>query len=111
LLIIADISFGKPLLKKLHKYKIKGIQVLSLNMILPAILIAWLNKKINFKNSNGDKKKHAKSIQVLIADLKSARKNTIETIKTSLTKGFPKKIFGMINNCHVAIFAQITIGP
>ena len=29
------------------------------------------------KNINGDKKKHAKKIQVLIADLKSARKNTI----------------------------------
>ena len=26
-------------------------------------------------------------------------------------KGFPKKIFGMINNCYVAILAQITIGP
>ena len=28
-----------------------------------------------------------------------------------LNKGFPKKIFGMINNCHVAILAQFTIGP
>ena len=40
--------------------------ILSLNMILPAILIARLNNKITFKNSNGDKKKHANKIQVLI---------------------------------------------
>ena len=46
-------------------------------MILPAILIARLNNKITFKKSNGDKKKHANKIQVLIADLKSERKNTI----------------------------------
>ena len=32
------------------------IWVNGLNIILPAILIAWLNKKITFKNSNGDKK-------------------------------------------------------
>ena len=57
------------------------------------------------------KKKHAKKIQVLIADLKSARKNTIETNKPFLNKGFPKKIFGMINNCQVAILVRFTIGP
>ena len=57
------------------------------------------------------KKKHAKKIQVLIADLKSARKNTIETNKPFLNKDFAKKIFGMINNCHVAIFARFTKDP
>ena len=46
-------------------------------MILLGMLIAWLNKEITFKNINSDKKKHAKKNQVLIADLKSARKNTI----------------------------------
>ena len=46
-------------------------------MISLGMLIAWLNKQITLKNINGDKKKHAKKNQVLIADLKSARKNTI----------------------------------
>ena len=77
LLHIPNIFFGKPLFKKSQEYKFKGCPILSLKIILPAILIAWLNKKITFKNSNGDKKKHAKKIQVLIADLKSAGKNTI----------------------------------
>ena len=45
----------------------------------------------------------------MIADLKSARKNTIETNKPFLNKGFPKKIFGMINYCYVAIFARFNI--
>ena len=47
----------------------------------------------------------------MIADLKSARKNTIETNKPFLNKDFAKKIFGMIKNCHVAIFARFTKDP
>ena len=61
LLIIPNIFFGKPLFKKSQEYKFKGCPILSLNMILPAILIAWLNKKITFKNSNGDKKNMQKN--------------------------------------------------
>ena len=56
-------------------------------------------------------KKHAKKNQVLITDLKSARKNTIKTNKPFLNKGFPKKIFGMINNCQIAISARFTKDP
>ena len=39
--------------------------------------IALINLKSTLKYLNGDKKKHAKKNEVLIADLKSARKNTI----------------------------------
>ena len=45
---------------------------------------------MTLKNRNVDKKKHEKKNLVLIADLKSARKTTIETIKTS-TRSFRKK--------------------
>ena len=56
-------------------------------------------------------KRNMQKNQVLIADLKSAQKNTIETNKPFLNKDFAKKIFGMINNCHVAIFARFTKDP
>ena len=52
----SDIFFGKPLFKKLQEYKIKGLPILSLNMILLAMSIALINLKSTLKYLNGDKK-------------------------------------------------------
>ena len=52
----SNISFGKPLFKKLQEYKIKGLPILSLNMILLAMSIPLINLKSTLKYLNGDKK-------------------------------------------------------